>query len=724
MPYVFCYNTIKHLKTYKGVKTMQIDAVLNGYKKCEKYDLGDTVSEYIMYIDEEPFFVSPTLTAVTTNNRVSTLNPKFVLFSAPGATGKSTLAKYIAAQYNALYWDLPKTDQIGTGTFDGSILRAVSAPKYSGFIADLNTSKALLVVDAFDEAEIISGRKMLSTFIADISVHLTDYSTPSVFFFARTETAQYIASFCAENAIPIKHYEIGFFQETAAKSFIAQSIVEKGNSPTPADWDCINTYYDVVQRNITSAESQSFLGYAPVLQAISVHIKQYNNRAKLLSELLNQKDCTAIIMAIMGDLLSREQNKKVVPAFEKRCKEVCPEFTAWDTVYSQEEQLVRLINYILFKDTAFDNYPIEMPPQLVVEYQALLDLFIPQHPFIRNAFTDVSPNGQLDFTGPAFRDYTLARMLQNLDFAEYAKTYFEECNSQSYFPSQIFFDCYQALSNGIVYSEHLAYVFDSFKAKATALERPYLQCSERVNDNDMSHTYIAVFGMLVDKRAGKKDDIVMELSVTDKKLNFEKLSNVSIDALSLRVVIGRNGTEARITNSSVICDTIEWAARSVSIESHEPEGCLLVSKSDMQGINPKFEIISDDNLRVSSNNINHFFKLLPYKYDFEDSSSIDRTKFIYALRCILSEFRTDKKDMLAKMAERIENVIVGGSPVKRSALDYLKSAGIIYASSHLYKVNETIMQAKGLHFAALARMDTVLLDPVYREFCDWYSDNK
>lgn len=724
MPYVFCYNTIKHLKTYKGVKAMQIDAVLNGYQKCEKYDLGTAVSEYIMYIDKEPFFVSPTLTSVTTDNRVSTLNPKFVLFSAPGATGKSTLAKYIAAKYNALYWDLPKTDKIGTGTFDGSILRAVSAPKYSGFIANLNTSKALLVVDAFDEAEIISGRKMLSTFIADISTHLTEYSTPSVFLFARTETAQYITSFCAENSIPIKHYEIGFFQETAAKSFIAQSIVEKGNTPTPADLECINAYYDVVQRNITAVESQSFLGYAPVLQAISVHIKQYTNRAKLLSELSNQKDCTAVIMSIMGDLLSREQIEKVVPAFEKRCKEVCPEFADWDKVYSEEEQLVRLINYILFEDTAFSNYPIEMPPQLIVEYQALLDLFIPQHPFVRNAFVDVSAYSQLDFTGPAFRDYTLARMLQEPAFAEYAKTYFEECNSQSYFPSQIFFDCYKALTNGVVVSEHLAYVFDSFKAKATALERPYLQCSEQVDDDGANYSYIAVFGMLTDKRAGKKDDVVMKLSVADKKLAFEQLSNVSIDASNLRVIIGRNNTETRITNSSIICATIEWATKTVSIESHAPEGCLLVSKSDMEGINPNFEIVSDGNLRVSANNINHFFRLLPYKYDFEDTSSIDCTKFIYALRCILSEFRTDKKDMLAKIADRIEHVIVGGSPVKRTSLDYLKSAGIIYASSHLYKVNEAIMQAKGLHFAALARMDTDLLEPVYREFCDWCSDNK
>lgn len=722
MQCIFCYNTKEYIRKCKEVNAMQIDGILNGYLKCSRYELGSAVSEYITYIDSEPFFVSPKLTAVKTDNRVSTVNPKFVLFSAPGATGKSTLAKYVAAKYNALYWDLPKTDKIGTGTFDGSILRAVGAPKYSEFIANLNDSKALLVIDAFDEAEIISGRKMLSTFISDISVHLTNYSAPSVFLLARTETAQYIASFCAENSIPIAQYEIGFFQETAAKSFIAQSIVEKGKTPTPADLECINAYYDVVQRNITAEESQSFLGYAPVLQAIAVHIKQYGNRSKLLSELSNQRDCTAVIMTIMNDLLFREQTKKVVPAFEKRCKEVCPEFTDWDKVYSKKEQLVRLINYILFEDTKFSNYPIDLPPQLVDEYQSLLDLFVPQHPFVRNSYIENTTKSQLGFTGPAFRDYALASMLQDEEFAAYAQTYFEESSNQSYFPSQIFFDCYKALSDGSVSSEHLPYVYDSFRAKATALERPYLQCSEQLNEDGETLSYIAVFGMLTDKHANKKDDIVMKLSVFNDELSFDQLSNISIDTTHLRVRIGKSGTESRITNSSIVCDSIEWATRDVSIESHEPEGCLLVAKSRMKGPSPTFEIVSDANLRISAQNVNEYYRLIPYKYDFEDASDIDSTKFIYALRCIMSEFRTDKKDMLAKMSDRIEHVTVGSSPLKRSVLNYLKGAGIIYESGHLYKVNEAVMQAKGIHFAALARMDTVLLAPVYSDFCDWSSN--
>lgn len=228
---------------------------------------------------------------------------------------------------------------------------------------------------------------MVSSFIADISNSLQEHIAPSVFLLARTETAQYIASFCAENKIPLIHYEISFFLEDQAKEFIEKSIIPKGGKATAADTECINSYYAVVKKNITPIECQSFLGYAPVLEAIAEHIKTSKNRAKMISMLSTQTDCVSIIMKIMEDLLVREQEEKVTVAFKQKCAEAHPEFSDWDMLYSPEEQLVRLITYILFNDTKYSNYPIEcLPPQMVDEYQDILDTFLRQHPFVRNDF--------------------------------------------------------------------------------------------------------------------------------------------------------------------------------------------------------------------------------------------------------------------------------------------------------------------------------------------------
>ena len=713
------YNIRDYVNSITEVKKMVLDGILNPYKKCKRYALSGDVSEYLRYIDEEPFYIPPSFSDVKTDLKLSTRAPKFVLFSAPGATGKSSLAKYIAHRFDALYWNLAKV-KIGTNSFAGSILNAVGAINYSDFIGNLNAGNVLLVIDAFDEAEIVSGRKMLNSFIADISNSLTEHRLPSVFLLARTETAQYLASFCAENSIPVAHYEIGFFNESAAKEFVVKSVAGK-NAPSKPDIDCADSYYDVIKRNITQEECTSFLGYAPVLEAIATHIKTTPNRQKMISELANQKDCVSIIMNILDDLLVREQTEKAGPAFAEKCKEAHPEFVDWEKVYSPEEQLVRVIHYVLFHDTAYSNYPLAfLPPQLIDDYQAVLDSFLPQHPFVRNSAESALAGREFDFTGPAFRDYSLAKIILNTDFETLADMYFEESQSQSYFPSQIFFDCYTKIATNVVQPNHISYVYDSFKAKATAYERPYLQCSEMSASETESAKCLAIFGMIPGKQqAAKRDDYYAEIPVVDTPLVFEQMANVSVDAPNMSVTIGRNGVDARIHNSSVICNQIIWGTRSVVIESYHPEGCLLVAHQGFSGDSVVIDIVKADNLKVCAPNLNSFYKLIPYTYDFEGTSGYDIIRFIHALRCILVEFRTHRKDTLAKSAERIEFVVVGGSEIKRQVLEYLKYHEIIYTSDHLYKIDEVKLQAKGIHFNALSRMDTQQMQGAFTDFCKW-----
>ena len=81
--------------------------------------------------------------------------------------------------------------------------------------------------------------------------------------------------------------------------------------PTPADKRCVDEYYNFISRNITNEERTSFLGYAPVLEAISAHISSTANKAKLISDLTNQTDCVAIIMNITWDKLKLNSKEQV-----------------------------------------------------------------------------------------------------------------------------------------------------------------------------------------------------------------------------------------------------------------------------------------------------------------------------------------------------------------------------------------------------------------------------
>lgn len=92
------------------------------------------------------------------------------------------------------------------------------------------------------------------------------------------------------------------------------------------------------------------------------------------------------------------------------------------------------------------------------------------------------------------------------------------------------------------------------------------------------------------------------------------------------------------------------------------------------------------------------------------------------MRCIMMEFRTHKKDTLAKDWERIDNVTIGSNPFKQKVLRYMKEKGIIYKHEHLYKVDTGKMQQAGISYSALSRMRVDLLKVTYEDFCAWSND--
>ncbi len=731
MDKILRYNVSEYINSLVGGEHMQLNSVLSKYKRCKKYELSSEVSDYIHYIDEKPFYVEPMITDVKTNLKVSTLNSKIILFSAPGATGKSSLAKFIANKFNAAYWNLVRLT-VGTNSFVGSILKAVGSSSYSDFIQDLNQANVLLMIDAFDEAEIISGRQMIGDFIKDIDSNISGAKEPCVFLFARTETAQYIASLCAESNISLVHYEIGFFNENSSLNFIKEKFeIEKGNSATKADIDLINLYYGTVKKTISEDEIQSFLGYAPVLEAISKHIISSKNPSKMISEFSGKRNYTDIIIKIMNDLLERERKDKIIPAFKEKCKELFPELISdnMDKLYSKNEQLFRIINYILFNDCNYKSYPLDkdiLPPQLIDAYQELLNSIVPQHPFIRCTFTNNSIDKTTDFAGPAFRDYSLASALLDESISDVANLYFENDSNTSYIPSQVFFDCYIYFSNNIIHSSHISYIYDSYRAKATALELPFLQFNV-INSDEDKLEYALSLEMNTNTKKENTNNGTLEFDVhmDDNKLNFDQINHAVIDAPDIELNVGRNGINSKIINSKIFCNKVNWRSHNLMIESDFKDGCILVAYNGFSG-SPVIKTNTtpkEEQLKVYSPNIDEYYKLLGYKYDLEDTNSFDKMKFLHLLKHILFEFRTHRKDMLGKSAERIDNVTIGSSKEKRKIFDYLNDRGIVFKSEHLYKINEKKMQAVGIDFVSLLRMDVSHMSKVFDDYISWEKDN-
>lgn len=139
----------------------------------------------------------------------SCINSKIIIFSASKDINKSILAKYLAYKHNGIYLNLANM-QIGDNTFDGTLIKNLGVEGRSQFVDDLNAGKSILVIDAIDEAEMVSGIENLENFLIDIDNFIGNTEYPSVFLFSEFDTAKLIKSFFINKKIPFSFYEVLF----------------------------------------------------------------------------------------------------------------------------------------------------------------------------------------------------------------------------------------------------------------------------------------------------------------------------------------------------------------------------------------------------------------------------------------------------------------------------------------------------------------------------------
>ena len=110
-----------------GGGTVTLASILSGINKKEKRFCLNTESSTIRYIENSEY-VEDVYHYVEPEFHESKYKPeqvpRFILFSAPGATGKSALAKHICYSKNGIYWDLPN-NKVAEFSFQGAIAEAV-----------------------------------------------------------------------------------------------------------------------------------------------------------------------------------------------------------------------------------------------------------------------------------------------------------------------------------------------------------------------------------------------------------------------------------------------------------------------------------------------------------------------------------------------------------------------------------------------------------------------
>ena len=103
------------------------------------------------------------------------LDSPMLLVSAPGAVGKTTLAKQVAYRTGAIYVDLAQSEPVGGHTLSGSLVRA-------GMYEPWKEERTTVLLDGLDEARLRVTQEAFEAFLADILELSLNRNIPTVVF--------------------------------------------------------------------------------------------------------------------------------------------------------------------------------------------------------------------------------------------------------------------------------------------------------------------------------------------------------------------------------------------------------------------------------------------------------------------------------------------------------------------------------------------------------------
>ena len=293
-------------------------------------------------------------------------NSAIILVSAPGAVGKSTLARQIASATGSVYIDLATADPVGSNSLIGGLAK-------SDILYPWTDGKVTALIDGLDEAILKTTQEGLEAFLDDVAALAVSRDVPTILF-GRTAIVQdawlLLHDRCDGN---IAVLEIGYYGPDASVDFAVASLkASDSNRQHPSvDRKALMLLLKGLRRQ-TESDGDRFAGYAPVLQAVAKQVEGEDNPSSLVAKLEHGGiPPTVTLHSVVDAVLKREQTKLESLPFEE--PNLLPE------LYSPEEQLDRLVARVY--QAPNPSLPA-MSPADAETYLNALETWVREHPFL------------------------------------------------------------------------------------------------------------------------------------------------------------------------------------------------------------------------------------------------------------------------------------------------------------------------------------------------------
>ncbi len=305
---------------------------------------------------------------------------KLYIISAPGAVGKSTIARALAYRSNYILVDVAKTAPLGGNFFKGGLINAL------GFDALNETSSGHvgLIIDGIDEAQLRTTPDGFTSAFEDLfQILKLDMSLPAIIF-GRALAADDVKIISELYDISPCCLDINYFNDQQSISYMENrsKLLSQRNTETSTLYNTHHHSFNELAKTTRHKISEvgggsdvQFSGYAPVLDAICEYSLQpgITNPRSLISQLEGTTPIE-LINSIALSILKREQGK-----LTDQLKRKYPNHD-FSFVYSEQEQKSRLLEKLT--GIPHQYHQLRLTDEIYKDYISMVEQFIGQHPFM------------------------------------------------------------------------------------------------------------------------------------------------------------------------------------------------------------------------------------------------------------------------------------------------------------------------------------------------------
>ncbi len=334
------------------------------------------------------------------------VKPRVLVVSAPGAVGKSTLARQLAHNAKLPYWDLAQYGTVGQGTIGGALAASFGFAAMAQVHSALAGGHLAIVVDALDEARVKVNEAAFDDFVRDVAQ--TSKISPAVSFvlFGRNQIAETTWLVLSEAGVEVGFYVIEAFDRSEAANYVdlrvatlSADAAERMKTHSTPFREARDLLLDSLERaiagsqadEVTSGEARDFVGYAPVLDAVSVLLAFEGNweqlRARVQDEIADgsngQNRAAALLRSVVDRILQREHAAKLGANIRPALQGVAQAtgWGNWEQLYTPAEQCERLVSRLV--GTPYQP-SLNLPMAVAAQYEQQISAWLPEHPFLRD----------------------------------------------------------------------------------------------------------------------------------------------------------------------------------------------------------------------------------------------------------------------------------------------------------------------------------------------------